>query len=694
MGEKMKNSLRVRITVTVSVTVLLACFIMGVNCIMASREVTKEDSRQTLALVNETRLGELNSTVEKIEQSVDSLSNIALSNITDFEKFKKDDKYVDECTKSLEVTTNNLALNTKGALCAYIRYNPEFTNPTSGIFLSKSGDDFDFLVPTDFSIYDPSDLAHVGWYYIPVQAGKPIWMDPYLNENINVYMISYVVPIFIDDTSVGIVGMDVDFSEIQNLVSETKVYETGYAYLLNAEGMILSHKDYETGTSLEEVMPEDYKIITNTENEGKVVTSGDNSIIYKTLNNGMKLIVSVPEKELMGSTNSLTVKIVRMAVYALILSVIFAFFISATISKPIKKLTKVIQLTADLDFASQIDSAQLMKHKDETGEMAQAIIRMRNHLEEMVRNIDNSCGELNLNISYLQNTSEEVARIAESNSDYTRELTAGVEASGNAVDRVQSNLEAINDNARSIEQLSKAGKQLSAEIMKRAATLRDSTTNASDKTKDMYHSVKQEAEAALIKSKAVEQINALTNAIDDISSQTSLLALNASIEAARAGEAGKGFAVVATEISNLAQQTSDTVSNINKIVNEVNDAVSDMAKCLDASIEFMGENVLEDYEKFGKVSEQYQKDAAIVEDNMLNVNRAIVNLSGNIAEIKDSVEGISAAVSEASISINEIAGSTTDMTEKTGQNMDAVDNSMENIKMLNQIVEQFRISEI
>ena len=85
---------------------------------------------------------------------MDHRYNIALSNITDFEKFKKDDKYVDECTKSLEVTTNNLALNTKGALCAYIRYNPEFTNPTSGIFLSKSGDDFDFLVPTDFSIYE------------------------------------------------------------------------------------------------------------------------------------------------------------------------------------------------------------------------------------------------------------------------------------------------------------------------------------------------------------------------------------------------------------------------------------------------------------------------------------------------------------------------------------------------------------
>lgn len=688
----MKNSLRVKIAVIVSVTVLFACIIMGVNCIMASRKVTREDSRQTLALIDETRLGQLSSTIEKIEQSVDSLSNITISTISDFEKFKKDDNYVDECTKSLEVTAHNLALNTKGALCTYIRYNPEFTNPTSGIFLSKSGDKFDFLTPTDFSVYDPSDLEHVGWYYIPVQAGEPIWMDPYLNENINVYMISYVVPIFIDNTSVGIVGMDVDFSEIQNLVSETKVYKTGYAYLLNAEGKILSHKDYETGTSLEEALPEDYKIISNKENEGKVVVSGDNSIVFKTLNNGMKLVVSVPEKELMDSTNSLTIQIVKIAVLALILSIIFAFFVSAAISKPIKKLTKVIQSTADLDFATQIDSAQLTKYKDETGEMAQAIIRMRNHLEEMVRNIDNSCGELNADISYLQNTSEDVVAIAESNSDYTRKLSAGMEASGMAVQRVQNNLEVINDDAHSIEQLSKAGRQLSAEIMKRAATLRDSTDTASDKTREMYHNVKQEAEAALIKSKAVEQINALTNAIDDISSQTSLLALNASIEAARAGEAGKGFAVVATEISNLAQQTSDTVSNINKIVNEVNDAVADMAKCLDSSIEFMGANVLEDYEEFGKVSEQYQKDATIVEDSMLNVNEAIVNLSENITEIKHSVEGISTAIGEAGTSIDEIAGSTTDMTNKTSQNMDAVDSSMENIKMLNQIVEQFKLS--
>ncbi|MCM1178702.1 MAG: methyl-accepting chemotaxis protein [Clostridium sp.] len=687
----MKHSLRVRITLTVSVTVLLACLIMGMNCIIVSRRVTREDSNETLTLLNQTRLDELNNTIGKIEQSVDSLSNITISTIEDFEQFKTNGEYVTDCTKALEVTTNNLALNTQGALCAYIRYNPEFTDPTSGIFLSKNGDVFDFLVPTDFSIYDPSDLTHVGWYYIPVQAGEPIWMDPYLNENINVYMISYVVPIFIDGTSVGIVGMDVDFSEIESLVSETKVYDTGYAYLLNASGNILVHKDYDTGTSLEDVLPDEYKLVSDSANEGKVVNTEGNSLVYKTLNNGMKLVVKVPDKELLSSTNALTVKMILMACFALIIAVIFAIFISGTIANPIKKLTDIIRHTADLDFTTQVDERNLVSRNDEIGEMAKAIMGMRDHLEEMVRDIENSCGELNISLEHLKNSADGVAQITESNSSFTQQLATGMSESGDAIERVQYNLQMVTENAFSIEKLSEEGKGISSEIMERAAHLLDSTQNASAKTKNMYNNVKKEAEEALEKSKAVEQINELTNAIDAISSQTSLLALNASIEAARAGEAGKGFAVVATEISNLAHQTSETVSNINKIVGDVNQAVTDMTRCLDASMEFMGETVLEDYEEFGKVSEQYKNDAFVVERNMSSVNTAITQLSNSMNEIKEAVEGIGNAVSEAGISINEIAASTTDMAEQTGKNKGAADNSLENIQALSSIVDQFQI---
>ena len=687
----MKNSLRARITAAVSVTVLLACFVMGINCIMVARSVTREESDEILTLLSQAKMQELNGTINQIEQSVDSLSNITLSTIADFQKFKSNGKYVDECTKSLEVTTHNLALNTQGAMCAYIRYNPEFTEPTSGIFLSKSDDEFDFLVPTDFSMYDPTDVAHVGWYYIPVEAGEAIWMDPYLNENINVYMISYVVPIYKDNTSVGIVGMDLDFSEIEKLVKETKVLDTGCAYLLNADNTILSHKDYETGTALEEVLPEDHEVISHAQNEGKVAVAGDNCIVYTTLDNGMKLVVSVPEKELLSSTNSLSRKIVKVACFALILAIVFAFFISGTISKPIKKLTGIIKYTADLDFVTKVDGEKLRKRKDEIGDMANAITKMRSHLEEMVQSIDHSCHALNASITHLQGTSDEVAEITESNSAFTEELAAGVAESGQAITNVQENLLEVNDNAGSIKKLSEDGWNLSEEIMKRAAMLQESTDEASDKTREIYSSVKKQAEEALKKSKAVEQINELTNAIDSISSQTSLLALNASIEAARAGEAGKGFAVVAAEISNLAQQTSETVSNINTIVGEVNGAVSEMANCLDTSMEFVGETVLEDYQEFGKVSEQYKQDATVFKQNMENVNHAIINLSHNITIIKDSLDGISNAVNEAGTSINEIAGSTTNVAVQTGENKNVVDNSMENIYTLANIVEQFRI---
>ena len=688
----MKHSLRIKLIEMALVTVIIACFVMGINCIMVSRSVTKEDSEETLVLLNKNQSDRVNTTINMIEQSVDSLSNITISSISDFSKFKSDGKYVEECTKSLEVTTNNIAENTKGALCAYIRYNPEFTEPTSGIFISKSDDKFEFLEPTDFSIYDPSDLAHVGWYYIPVQAGEPIWMDPYMNENINKYMISYVVPIFIDNTSVGIVGMDVDFSEIEKIVADTKVYNTGYAYLISAQGNILSHKDYKTGRSMNEVLPDEYKIINDASNEGKVISCGDNCIIYMTLDNGMKLVLTVPEKEVLESTNTLTKKIIKMACFAIILAGVFAFFVSGTISKPIKKLTDIIRNTANLDFTNNIDDEKLMKRQDEIGVMANEITGMRNNLENMVKNIDSSCIELNASINHLQSSSEGVAEIAENNSAYTEELAAGVLESGNSIEKVQDNLNIINENANSIERLSKQGRELSAEIMNRAVDMRQSTKNASEKTRGMYESVKKEAEKALEKSRSVEKINELTGAISSISSQTSLLALNASIEAARAGEAGRGFSVVASEISNLAKQTGDTVASINEIVNEVSSAVIDMTKCLDQAIGFMGDTVLEDYQNFGKVSEQYKNDATIVDDNMESVNQAIISLSNNIAMIKEAMDNICSAVSEAGISINEIANSTSDMTGQIGENKNAVDNSMENIKALTKIVEQFQIN--
>ncbi|MBQ2799851.1 MAG: methyl-accepting chemotaxis protein [Lachnospiraceae bacterium] len=686
------KTLRTKIVLAVALAVYIVATILSAVSMVFTRNVLKEDANEILGRLSENEVAEINGTIEKIEQSVNSLSAITIETIEDWGKFKKDSSYEQECTKKLEVPTLKLSTYTNGAINAYIRYNPEFAEPTSGIFMGKEGDGYVFYTPTDFSMYEPDDVAHVGWYYIPVQAGEPIWMDPYLNENINVYMISYVVPIFIDGESVGIVGMDIDFTEIENLVADAKVYETGFAYLVNADNNIMYHKDYETGTALSEVDAQAAEFLNNPDKEGSVEHIGKNAMIYTTLKNGMKYVMTVPYAELTNESHTLTIIIIAVVVISLILSTIYAAIISNSISKPLKQLTMIIKKTADFNFEKNPGSQKLMQLTDETGDMARAIHQMRKKMRIMVGDIEESCQLLNANFEKLQTSSDNINEMAESNSSLTQELAAGMQETNATTENMRENLTSVNDNASAIETLSTEGKDLSKEIMERAVRLEKSTEDSAEKTKQMYEKVRVDAQAALEKSKAVEKINTLTGAIAEISSQTGLLALNASIEAARAGEAGKGFAVVASEISNLSNQTAETVSNINTIVQEVNEAVTDIAKCLDTSMEFMGETVLTDYQEFSKVGEQYKEDATVIEESMNNVNEAIVNLATNIKKITGAVEDIGRTINESSIGINEIAEKTSEMGVKTSDNTEVVHSSKEKIVILKEIVDQFKLS--
>ncbi len=123
-------------------------------------------------------------------------------------------------------------------------------SPPPDFFLTRNStkDGFESIEPTDFSTFEKDDLEHVGWYYIPVENKKPTWMNPYLNQNINVSMISYVVPIYMENESVGIIGMDISLETIENMISEASIYENGYSCLVDTNH-IVAHKEYQLGTA-------------------------------------------------------------------------------------------------------------------------------------------------------------------------------------------------------------------------------------------------------------------------------------------------------------------------------------------------------------------------------------------------------------------------------------------------------------
>lgn len=694
------KSIRMKITAAIVICSLVTASIISLLSISDTRKLSTAAAEKQLVLTCENTGEEINALISRIEQSVDTITDIAMERL-EFSKFKNNSEYEKEYTNGLMEDFFTFAEHTDGAITAYIRYNPEFTEPTSGIFLTRNDTEsaFESVTPTDFSMYDPTDLAHVGWYYLPVANKAPLWMDPYLNANINVYMISYVVPLYENGTSVGILGMDIDFGQLTDLVDQSIAFDSGYSFVLSSTGNVLYHKEIEAGADLAEYnggeLASVKEFVMDPANQGKTLQyrlNGDAKYLsYVELKNGMKLVLTAPVEEIRAEANALSIQILLFLVMGIVIAIILGVLVGSTIAKPIKRITEIIKQTAQLNFHRTSDIDKMMKIRDETGVMAKAVHEMRSVLRELVNNMENVKDDLVENMQRLDDVMRENNSISEDNSATTQELAAGMEETTASATMIVSNIDAIQANVEDIRGLSEREQQESKAIMARARDLRDNTNASNEKAMGIYADMKVRTEEAIEKSKVVAKINELTEDIRSISSQTNLLALNANIEAARAGEAGRGFAVVATEIGALANQTFQTVDGINEIVNDVNDAVSNMTNCIQVIMNFLEETVVADYQVFGQVGERYENDAQSFAEAMQHIYSEISELNRKITEIVDAMEGVNYTITESATGVNMIAEKSGVAVAKTLEGYDHLRESATSLELLKEFIEKFKV---
>ena len=138
-----QKTLKTKIVLAVTQAVLISSLVLGGLGVLFARDTLSTEAYEVFQMTCENEIRVLNGTIEKIEQSVNSLSAITVETIGDWEKFKNNNSYEQQCTQKMEVPTLNLATYTSGAINAYIRYNPEFAAPTSGIFMGKEGDNYE-----------------------------------------------------------------------------------------------------------------------------------------------------------------------------------------------------------------------------------------------------------------------------------------------------------------------------------------------------------------------------------------------------------------------------------------------------------------------------------------------------------------------------------------------------------------------
>ncbi|MCI9346864.1 MAG: methyl-accepting chemotaxis protein [Lachnospiraceae bacterium] len=691
------KSIKARVLAAVIVCTLLTSLICGGVSIINSRKTVYQDSQKEMQYACTNQADALNAQMSRVEQSVNTAYNVALQQLTDVQAFKTDKAYVDAFNSIMEQMLYEIGGNTEGALTAYIRYNPEFTEPDSGVFWSRSSDaeKFEALVPTDFSMYDPDDLEHVGWYYIPVKNGKPTWMDPYLNSNINVYMVSYVIPIVMDGESIGIIGMDIAFDKFTATVDHATVFETGSAFLVDAGGNIAYHKEIEAGTAIAQAEASGVieGALADPALEGLPVNYTyqglEKDMCYRTLINGMQYVLTAPESEMKSAASRITMLIMIGMLIAVAISVVIGVIMGLVITRPITQINDIVSKTAQFNFSKNENSDRLCKRQDESGSMANSLREMRASLRSMVQDIKTTYSDLDDTLLKLSDTTEQVKGMSGENTETTQGLAAAMQETAAAMETVNNTVMQIRERAQTIRDNSIVGEKASLESKQRAGDLKHTTGEAQNKTTQMYRGVQERSAAAMEQARAVEKINQLTQSILDISGQTNLLALNASIEAARAGEAGRGFAVVADEIGGLASQTSSTVTNINGITTEVNQAVGNMETCLQEILTFLEDTVLKDYSDFMGVAEKYTQDASDFEENMKSIGAEVETLLSAIVEIADSVNSITMTVGEAADNISSIAQKTLDVSQLVEGNAELMETNSENVVKLKNIVDMF-----
>ncbi|WP_148409948.1 sensor domain-containing diguanylate cyclase [Murimonas intestini] len=383
------KSIQTKFIILILSCILICSTVIGGAGIINAEKVVDEDTAQMMNYSCSEKAGEMDALLSRIEQSVKTLTDYTNEHLAGIERLKNDSAYLDEFTKQLESVAVNAANNTEGAVAVYVRYNPDFTPPTSGLLWSKTNlnGSFQQLVPTDFSKYSSTDVEHVGWYYIPVKNGKASWLAPYSNENLNIQMISYVIPIYKENETVGVVGMDIDFTVIKDMVNDVRIYDSGYAFLTDDKGNIMCHKTYPFESPMVSVDKSLVQLVDELKNgtSGSSLFSYENDgvkkkMAFRTLRNGMRLAVTAPFSEIDKSKNQLLLQILISLAVISTLAVFVTVLITRRMVKPLKELNTAAKKIA----AGDLSISLTQQTKDEVGALSDSFQQTVNHLQKYI----------------------------------------------------------------------------------------------------------------------------------------------------------------------------------------------------------------------------------------------------------------------------------------------------------------------
>lgn len=375
------HSIREKIT---ALTVSAIIVVIAISTIISTFEIRKSGntaSKQLLYFMCETGEKNLDHYFDSIAQSVRTVSSYAEADLAET-NLKDLSSHILRVEEIFEKTANN----TNGVLTYYYRIDPEISTENKGFwYVNLDGNGFQKHEVTDITLYDTEDQSQLVWFTVPKATGTAIWLNPYFTDNLDVYVLSYNVPIIKNGEFIGVIGIEIDYNTIIAPVRNISLYQNGYAFINDAEGNIIyhPHMDVSKYTGGNKV-----KVPDGLLSESPYIKYKYNHIekqaIWLPLDNGMRLNVTVPIKEINADWIQLTNRLFAVSLILLILFTILAVRLAIRITRPLENLTKAAAEVEKGNYDIELDYDK----NDEVGVLTNTFNQLISHLKVYIKELN------------------------------------------------------------------------------------------------------------------------------------------------------------------------------------------------------------------------------------------------------------------------------------------------------------------
>ncbi|OPJ57803.1 methyl-accepting chemotaxis protein [Clostridium oryzae] len=412
--------------------------------------------------------------------------------------------------------------------------------------------------------------------------------------------------------------------------------------------------------------------------------------IYADLDKDIQINVKQTDNTVISNRNSYQLSFaftVAIAIVGFALAIILGTIISRIIVKRLNKIVEVSEKLGQRDLTAKID----VFYKDEIGRLGKAVNTTGENIRELVSQIMNGAEELSSVSEELSATTEEISSMMEAANQSSEQIAKGAQDLSSTTEEVSASMEEMGASTNELYNKSEDTTISAKQIDSRAASIKNTAKESIEQNNVIYEEKKNNIANAIEEGKVVEEVKVMADTISSIAEQTNLLSLNAAIEAARAGEQGKGFAVVAEEVRKLAEQSSETVSNIQNMVIQVKQAFDSLSSSGQDVLDYMVNNVKPSYDLLLNTGVQYGKDAEFIHNISEEISESSKQMNEIATQVNVAMQNVSATAQESAAGAEEIMASIGEITKSVNDVAKSAQGQAELSQKLNELVQRFKI---